>query len=85
MHLYRHISKVGGTTIRFIWDKNVVMGDWEYPIIYGFEEQQWTDLLQRWKAAAEKFKSRRTLGWTSDACGVERELAVELAGATFPD
>ena len=35
MHLYRHISKVGGTTIRFIWDKNVVMGDWEYPIIYG--------------------------------------------------
>jgi hypothetical protein len=56
MHLYRHISKVGGTTIRFIWDKNVVMGDWEYPIIYGFEEQQWTDLLRRWKAAAEKYK-----------------------------
>ena len=63
MHLYRHISKVGGTTIRFIWDKNVVMGDWEYPIIYGFEEQQWTDLLQRWKAAAEKFKSgERSVG-----------------------
>ena len=39
------------------------MGDWEYPIIYGFEEQQWTDLLQRWKAAAEKFKSgERSVG-----------------------
>ena len=57
LHLYRHISKVGGTTIRFIWDKNVVMGDWEYPIIYGFEEKQWTDLLTRWKEAAVKFKN----------------------------
>ena len=37
--------------------ENVVMGDWEYPIIYGFEEKQWTDLLQRWKEAAEKFRN----------------------------
>jgi len=57
LHLYRHISKVGGTTVRFIWDKNVVMGDWEYPIIYGFEERQWEGLLERWKEAAEKWKN----------------------------
>ena len=56
LHLYRHASKTGGTTIRFVWDKNVVMGDWEYPIIYGFTEQQWMNLLERWKEAAKKWK-----------------------------
>ena len=34
-HLYRHLSKTGGTTLRFIFDKQTAMGEWEYPLIYG--------------------------------------------------
>jgi hypothetical protein len=25
------------------------MGEWEYPLIYGFKEDEWVALLDRWK------------------------------------
>ena len=50
--MYRHLSKTGGTTIRFVFDKNTAMGEWEYPLPYGFDEKQWVDLLDRWRRKA---------------------------------
>ena len=52
LHVYRHLSKTGGTTIRFVFDKNTAMGEWEYPLPYGFDEKQWVDLLDRWRRKA---------------------------------
>eukprot|EP00976_Prorocentrum_cordatum_P106258 1194417-Prorocentrum_minimum.AAC.3 len=40
-----------GTTLRFIFDKQVAMGEWEYPLIYGFKEHEWKDLLKRFDDA----------------------------------
>lgn len=51
-HLYRHLSKTGGTTLRFVFDKQTAMGEWEYPLTYGFKEAEWEGLLGRWRAAA---------------------------------
>ena len=56
-HLYRHLSKTGGTTLRFIFDKQTAMGEWEYPLIYGFKEEEWTALLARWRDAVGQWKS----------------------------
>lgn len=56
-HLYRHLSKTGGTTLRFIFDKQTAMGEWEYPLIYGFKEDAWEELLTRWKDAVGQWKS----------------------------
>eukprot|EP00240_Pyramimonas_obovata_P006629 CAMPEP_0118946214 /NCGR_PEP_ID=MMETSP1169-20130426/43816_2 /TAXON_ID=36882 /ORGANISM="Pyramimonas obovata, Strain CCMP722" /LENGTH=162 /DNA_ID=CAMNT_0006892129 /DNA_START=55 /DNA_END=540 /DNA_ORIENTATION=- len=38
LHIHRHVSKAAGTTLRFIFDKQVMMGDWEFlPMChYGF-------------------------------------------------
>ncbi|KAK3233610.1 hypothetical protein CYMTET_56106 [Cymbomonas tetramitiformis] len=55
LHLYRHVSKTGGTTVRFLFDKQVVMGEWEYPLSYGFKENEWEELLERWRGAADKW------------------------------
>mmetsp|Transcript_12907 Transcript_12907/g.17649 ORF Transcript_12907/g.17649 Transcript_12907/m.17649 type:complete len:430 (-) Transcript_12907:27-1316(-) len=52
-HVYRHLSKTGGTTMRFIFEKQTVMGEWEFPLIYGFKSEEWAGLLTRWKLAAE--------------------------------
>ena len=56
-HLYRHLSKTGGTTLRFIFDKQTAMGEWEYPLIYGFKEDEWVALLSRWRDAVGQWKS----------------------------
>ena len=56
-HVYRHLSKTGGTTVRFVFDKQTAMGEWEYPLSYGFDEAQWTALLARWRAAARAWRA----------------------------
>jgi hypothetical protein len=43
--VYRHLSKTGGTTARFVFDRQTVFGDFEYPLEYGFDEKKWDDLL----------------------------------------
>ncbi|GHP04185.1 hypothetical protein PPROV_000293900 [Pycnococcus provasolii] len=52
LHLFRHVSKTGGTTIRFVFDKNTAMGEWEYPLVYGFKREQWDDLVTKFRQAA---------------------------------
>tara|TARA_B110000977_G_scaffold56500_1_gene76775 strand:+ start:5169 stop:6887 length:1719 start_codon:yes stop_codon:yes gene_type:complete len=56
-HLYRHLSKTGGTTVRFIFDRQTVFGDFEYPLPYGFDGGQWNGLLERWREAANEWQS----------------------------
>ena len=56
LHLYRHLSKTGGTTLRFIFDKQTAMGDWEFPLIYGFKANEWDALLSRWRAKARAWR-----------------------------
>ena len=56
LHVYRHLSKTGGTTLRFIFDKQTAMGDWEFPLIYGFKPNEWEALLQRWRAKARSWR-----------------------------
>ena len=56
LHLYRHLSKTGGTTLRFIFDKQTAMGDWEFPLIYGFKAVEWDALLSRWRAKARAWR-----------------------------
>ena len=56
-HVYRHISKTGGTTLRFLFDKQTAMGEWEYPLIYGFKEDAWEELLSRWRDAVGQWKA----------------------------
>ena len=48
------VQKAAGTTMRFIFDKQVAMGEWEFlPMChYGFGPQQWTDVAARFKGAA---------------------------------
>ena len=48
-HVYRHLSKTGGTTVRFVFDRQTVFGDFEYPLEYGFDEGKWDALLTRWR------------------------------------
>jgi hypothetical protein len=54
-HVYRHLSKTGGTTARFVFDRQTVFGDFEYPLEYGFDEKKWDDLLSRWRKKADAF------------------------------
>ena len=54
-HVYRHLSKTGGTTVRFVFDRQTVFGDFEYPLEYGFDETQWDDALRRWRKKADAF------------------------------
>ena len=54
-HVYRHLSKTGGTTVRFVFDRQTVFGDFEYPLEYGFDEGKWDALLTRWRAKADAF------------------------------
>ena len=56
LHLYRHLSKTGGTTLRFVFDKQTAMGDWEFPLIYGFKSVEWDALLSRWRAKARAWR-----------------------------
>ena len=55
MHVFRHISKTGGTTMRFLFDRQTVLGEWEYPIPYGAEESQWTGLKTAWSEAVRAY------------------------------
>ena len=57
-HVYRHLSKTGGTTVRFVFDRQTVFGDFEYPLEYGFDEKKWDDVLVRWRKKADAFLSR---------------------------
>lgn len=52
----------GGTTLRFIFDKQTAMGEWEYPLIYGFKEDEWVGLLARWKEAVGQWKNGQREG-----------------------
>jgi hypothetical protein len=54
MHVFRHVSKAAGTTMRFIFDKQVAMGDWEFlPLChYGFREGDWRTTVERFREAA---------------------------------
>ena len=54
-HVYRHLSKTGGTTVRFVFDRQTVFGDFEYPLEYGFDEDKWDALLTRWRTKADAF------------------------------
>ena len=33
LHVYRHLSKTGGTTVRFLFDKQTALGSWEFPLV----------------------------------------------------
>ena len=54
MHVFRHVSKAAGTTMRFIFDKQVAMGEWEFlPMChYGFREKDWRETVRRFREAA---------------------------------
>lgn len=54
-HLFRHVSKTGGTTLRFLFDRQTVLGDWEYPIPYGASEEEWTALKTAWLDGARAY------------------------------
>ena len=46
-----------GTTLRFIFEKQTVMGEWEFPLIYGFRQDEWDALLQRFRTAVDQWKA----------------------------
>jgi hypothetical protein len=52
--VFRHVSKAAGTTVRFLFDKQVAMGDFEFlPMChYGFREKDWREVVTRFKDAA---------------------------------
>ena len=54
LHVFRHVSKAAGTTMRFIFDKQVAMGEWEFlPMChYGFRENDWRETVRRFREAA---------------------------------
>ena len=54
LHVFRHVSKAAGTTVRFLFDKQVAMGDFEFlPMChYGFREKDWREVVTRFKDAA---------------------------------
>ena len=54
LHFFRHVSKAAGTTVRFIFDKQVAMGEWEFSPMchYGFREADWKETLRRFRDAA---------------------------------
>ena len=54
LHVFRHVSKAAGTTVRFIFDKQVAMGEWEFAPMchYGFREADWKETLRRFREAA---------------------------------
>ena len=35
-----------------MFDKNTAMGEWEYPLVYGFKREQWDDLVTKFRQAA---------------------------------
>ena len=42
--------------MRFVFDKQTAMGDWEFPLIYGFKSVEWDALLSRWRAKARAWR-----------------------------
>ena len=58
-HVYRHLSKTGGTTVRFVFDKLTTLGDAEYPLPYGMNQTAWDGLLKRWEAAADAWAAKK--------------------------
>ena len=42
--------------MRFIFDKQTAMGDWEFPLIYGFKAVKGDALLSRWRAKARAWR-----------------------------
>jgi len=55
LHVFRHVSKAGGTTVRFVFDKLVTIGEWEYPLPYGASERAWDEFVKVWRMEAQKF------------------------------
>ena len=55
LHLFRHVSKTGGTTVRFWFDRQTVLGEWEYPIPYGASREEWEALKTAWTDAARAY------------------------------
>ena len=55
MHAFRHVSKVGGTTVRFIFDRQTVIGEWEFPLPYGASEKSWRRFRDAWVDAARAY------------------------------
>lgn len=55
LHLFRHVSKTGGTTVRFMFDKQVAMGEWEFPLVYGFKRDDWDRVVGKFRDAAARF------------------------------
>ena len=53
LHVFRHVSKTGGTTMRFLFDRQTVLGTWEAPIPYGATEEEWTTFREAWREAAK--------------------------------
>ena len=72
-HVYRHLSKTGGTTVRFVFDRQTVFGDFEYPLEYGFDEGKWDALLTRWRTKADAF-------FTNDGDASPPRTLVEIRG-----
>lgn len=52
LHVFRHASKTGGTTMRFIFDRQTVLGAWEAPVPYGASEMEWKAFKEAWTEAA---------------------------------
>ena len=52
LHVFRHASKTGGTTMRFIFDRQTVLGAWEAPVPYGASETEWKAFKEAWTEAA---------------------------------
>lgn len=59
LHVFRHVSKAGGTTVRFFFDKLVTLGEWEYPLPYGASEAMWVEFVDAWRREARAYAERR--------------------------
>ena len=55
LHVFRHVSKAGGTTVRFFFDKLVTLGEWEYPLPYGASEAAWVEFVKTWRREARAY------------------------------
>ena len=45
-----------------MFEKNVVMGDWEFPLIYGFKPEEWSGLLDRFRTSVDGWRQGERAG-----------------------